>query len=63
MTCLDPKYRIVVQYQNIVFVLNEHEIVLPKLRNLEILTNDHGKNETQSDMIKELIQVETDGLC
>ena len=27
MTCLDPKYRIVVQCQNIVYVLNEHKIV------------------------------------
>ena len=32
----------------------------PKLRNLEVLTNDHDKSETQSDMIKELIQEETD---
>ena len=31
MTCLDPKYRIAVQCQNIVYVLNEHETVQQKL--------------------------------
>ena len=61
MTCLDPQYRIVVQCQNIVYVFNEHKIVQPKLRNLEILTNgnDHDKNGTQSDIIEEVTQVET----
>ena len=60
MTCLDAKDRFVIQCQNIVDVLNECEIVELKLRNLEMLTNAHAKNETQSDMIGELIQVETD---
>ena len=60
ITCLDPKYRIVAQCQNIVYVLNEHEIVQPKWSNLEMLTNYYDKNETQSDMIEELIQGETD---
>ena len=62
MSCLDPKYRIVVQCQNIVYVLNKHEIVQPKLRNLERLTNgnDHDKNETQSNIVEDLVQVETD---
>ena len=59
MTCLDPKHRIVVQCQYIVYMLNEHEIVQPKLRNLEMLTCDHDKNETQSEIVEELIQVET----
>ena len=39
MTCLDPKYRIVIQCQNIVYVLNEHEIEQPKLRESERLTD------------------------
>ena len=43
---------------NTVCVLNEHEIVEPKLKNLDILTNGHDKNETQSDMVEEYIQVE-----
>ena len=62
MTCLDAKYRIVVQCQNIVYVLNEHKIVHPKLKELERLTNghDHDENETQSNIVKELVQVETD---
>ena len=60
MTCLDPTYRIVVQCQNIVCVLNEHKIIQPKLRNLEMLTNDYDKNEIQSDIVEELIQVGTD---
>ena len=43
-------------------MLNEHEIVQAKLRNLERLTNDHDKSEAQSDMIEDLIQVDTDGI-
>ena len=38
LTCLDPQYRIMIQCQNIVFVLNGHEIVQPKLRVLKELT-------------------------
>ena len=62
MTCLDPQYRIVIQCQNIVYVLNEHETVQPKLRMLKGLTdeNDHDINDRQSDIIEELIHVETD---
>ena len=62
MTCYDPKYRIVIQYQNIVYVLSEHEIEQPKLRVLERLPdrNHYNINDTQSDIIEELIQVETD---
>ena len=39
----DPKHRIVVQCQHIGYVLNEHEMVQPKLRNLEMLTNAPDK--------------------
>ena len=35
MTCLDPKYRFVIQCHNIVYVLNELETVQPKLRMLK----------------------------
>ena len=43
-------------------MLNEHEIEQPKLRELERLTegNDHDKNETQSNIIEELIEIETE---
>ena len=30
ITCLDPQYRIVIQCQNIVYVLNEYGIIQPK---------------------------------
>ena len=61
MTCLDPKYRNVVHCQNIVYVLSENEFEQPKLRVLERFTdrNDYDTNVTQSDIIEELIQVET----
>ena len=62
MACLDARYRNVVQCQNIVCVLHENEMVQPKLRNVEMLTNDYDKSDTQSDMGEELIQVETDGI-
>ena len=39
--------------------VKKHEKILPKLRNLEILTNDHDKSKMQSDIVKELVQVET----
>ena len=52
LTCLDPQYGIV-QCQNIVYVLNEHEIVQPKLRMLKELTdgNDYNINDSQSDQM------------
>ena len=51
MTCLDPKYRIVAQCQNIVYVLYENLVLQPKLGgNLEILTKYHDKSEPQSDI-------------
>ena len=62
MTCLDPQYRIVIQCQNIVYVLNEHEIVQPKLKMSKELTdgNDYDIYDTQSDITEELIHLETD---
>ena len=61
-TCLDPQYRIVIQCQNTIYVLNDHEIVQPKLRMLKGLTdgNDYDINDTQSDIIVELIHIDTD---
>ena len=35
LTCIDPQYRIVIQCQNLVYVLNGHETVQPKLRVLK----------------------------
>ena len=64
LTCLDPQYRIVIQCQNIVYVLNGHEIVQPKLRVLKELT-DRTKdniNDSQSDIVEELIHVQTDAI-
>ena len=62
MTCLDPTYRIVVQCQNIVYVLNGHEFEQPNFRVLERLTgrNDYDTKDTQRYIIEESIQVGTD---
>ena len=64
LTCLDPQYRIVIQCQNIVYVLNEHEIVKPKLRMLKELTggNVYNINDSQRDIIEELIHIKTDAI-
>ena len=53
-----------IQCQNIVYVLNEQEIVKPKLRMLKELTdgNDNNINDSQSDIVEELIHVETDAI-
>ena len=53
-----------IQCQNIVYVLNEHEIVQPKLRVIEGLTdrNVYDINDIQSDIFGKFIQVETDGI-
>ena len=61
MTCLDPRYRIVVQCQK-AYVLNKHEIEQTKLRVLERLTDgsDHNNNYTQSNIIEELSQLKAD---
>ena len=57
MSCLDPKYRTVIQCQNIIYVLKEHKNVHPKLRLLNRVTdgNDYNINDTQGDIIEELI--------
>ena len=62
LTCLDPQCKIVIQCQNIVCVLNGHEIVQLKLRALKELTdrNEYIINDSQSDIVEELIHVETD---
>ena len=64
LTCLDPQYRIVTQCQNIVYVLNVHEIVQPKLRVLKQLTvrTECNINDSQSDIVEELIHVQTDAI-
>ena len=64
LTCLDPQYRIVIQCQNIVYVLNGHGIVQPKLRILTELTDrtEYNINDSQSDIIEELIHVQTDAI-
>ena len=62
INCLDPQYRIITQYQNIVYVLHGNEITQPKLRMLKGLTdgNNYGINDSQSDIIEKWIHVETD---
>ena len=66
LTCLDPKYQIVIQFQNIVYVLNRHglEIVQPKLRVLNELIDrtEYDINDPQSDIVEELINVQTDAI-
>ena len=64
LTCLDPQYRIVIQCQNIVYLLNEHEIAQPKLRVSQELTNgnDYNINDSQCDIVKKLIHVETNAI-
>ena len=51
-----------IQCQNIVYVLNGHAIVQPKFRVLKDLTdrNECNINESQSDIIEELIHGQTD---
>ena len=53
-----------IQYQNIVYVLNGHEIEQPKLRVLKGLTdrNEFNINDSQSDIVEELIHVQTDAI-
>ena len=64
LTCLDSQYRIVIQCQNIVYVLNGHEIVQSKLRVLKELTdrNEYNINDSHIDIVEELIHVETDAI-
>ena len=64
LTYLDPQYRIVIQCQNIVHVLNGHEMVQPKLRVLKELTDrtEYNINDSKSDIVEELIHVQTDAI-
>ena len=64
LTCPDPQYRIVIQCQNIVYVLNGHEIVQPNLKVLKELTDrtEYNINCSQSDIVEELIHVQTDAI-
>ena len=56
LACLDPQYRIVIQCQNIVYVLYEHENVLKELTN----STECNINDSQNDIIEELTHVQTD---
>ena len=47
LACLDPQYRIVIQCQNIVHVLNEHEKVLKELTD----STECNINDSQNDII------------
>ena len=64
LTCLDPEYRMVTQCQDIVYVLNGHKIVQPKLRVLKELTDrtEYNINDSQNDIVEELIHVQTDAI-
>ena len=64
LACLDPQYRIVIQCQSIVYVLNEHENVQPKVRVLKVLTDstECNINGSHNDIIEELIHVQTDAI-
>ena len=54
LACLDPQYRIVIQCQNIVHVLNEHEKVLKELTD----STECNINDSQNDIIEELVQTD-----
>ena len=60
LACLDPQYRIVIQCQNIVYVLNEHENV----RVLKELTDSTECNihDSHNDIIEKLIHIQTDAI-
>ena len=58
LACLDPQYRIVIQCQNIVHVLNEHEKVLKELTD----STECNTNDSHNDIIEELIHVQTDAI-
>ena len=64
LACLDPQYRIVTQCQNIVYVLNVHESVQPKLRVLKELADKTGSNinDSQKEIVEELIHAQTDAI-
>ena len=64
LPCLDPQYRIVIQCQNIVYVLNEHENVQLKVRVLKKLTDNTecNINDSHNVIIEELIHVQIDAI-
>ena len=64
LACLDPQYRIVIQCQNIVYTLNEHKNVQPKVRVLKELTDstECKINDSQNDIMEELIHVQPDAI-
>ena len=67
LACLDPQHRIVIQCQNIDYVLNEDKSVQPKVRKLRKLkeltdSTEHNINDSQNDIIEELIHVQTDAI-
>ena len=53
-----------IQCQNIVYVLNEHENVQPKVRVLKELTDstECNINDSHNDIVEELILVQTDAI-
>ena len=55
LACLDPQYRIVIQCQNTVHVLNEHEKVLKELTD----STECNINDSHNDIIEELVQTDT----
>ena len=55
LACLDPQYRIVIQCQNIVHVLNDHEKVLKELTD----STECNINDSQNDIIDKLVQTDT----
>ena len=58
LACLDPQYRIVIQCQYIVHVLNEHEKVLKDLTD----RTECNINDSHNGIIEELIHVQTDAI-
>ena len=64
LLCLHLQYRIVIQCQNIVYVLNGKETVQPKLRVLKELTDRTECNikASQSDIVEEFFHVQTDAI-
>ena len=58
LACLDPQYRIVIQCQKIVHVLNEHDKVLKELT----YSIECNINYSHNDIIEELIHVQTDAI-
>ena len=56
LTCFDLQYRIMIKCQNIVYVLNGHEILQPKLRVLKELRDrtEYNINVSQSNIVEKI---------